>query len=825
MPRRIGRVASCWLAVALGLPGLASIGADDPGNPPRDERMAAIVTAVRAEEAKYRDLEYSARIIGCATGQQGQQDPAGFSLFATRRVVFQGDRVSFHQRAFERRGEVKSHHEEASAYDGERTRTVASGNCANIHLGRWLHPAALAPHSLALEAIGINIPLSTYLAGTEAVHAHLGYGSDLVLPRFSLPFGTVEARLEGEEKLDGLHCLRIQVDQRPVLTDVPITRRLWLAPERNYLCIREESPGCTMHVDELRQVAPGLWFPARITVTVAPTGRRMRPASTTRTVTVFEKIDLAPRHEPPFFRDVVIPADLPVFTIRDRRLVGSELPEPVGGDRGPHALRELAPRVAAQERRYGNLDVSARDQGYRLWRTVSGSRLVFDRMYEQRSITQGNLFSLASWYSNAIPDAVRVVRSDVTSFDGRWIRHASSSTTGDRATSMASLRRAIIEDPSRVAPHLLLIRPHTMLLGSQGFSTPLSDLVRLPRPFLPQGLAFHYCGTATVDGHPCITLRSDAGGSPIMSRDQSYVLHLATDRNHIPIRMEHFLCPRFERPIAVAIGRCDDLREIAPGLWYPFHVEEMTLDPVSFLNQGWVVVQTRRVVTVDSAASFARVDESVFSDVTVPEETSVHVLDGTGGLVGSMVQAEEGPLAIDARTYAKMILTRKPAQVNIRMPQPRRKGPADHVGEPVPAFPAGMTWIGSDPPVWPTLWGRFVVLVFWSEWDDDGRDDMKRLTRFVREHPQNGPAVIGIHPPGSSPIEIRRAIDAQHLEFPTGVDVEPPADSAAVGELFGRLEVTSVPYLIVIDGEGKIADAGEVGAVLTRLEARLDRDR
>lgn len=95
----------------------------------------------------------------------------------------------------------------------------------------------------------------------------------------------------------------------------------------------------------------------------------------------------------------------------------------------------------------------------------------------------------------------------------------------------------------------------------------------------------------------------------------------------------------------------------------------------------------------------------------------------------------------------------------------------------------------------------------------------------MREHPENGPAVFVIHPPGSSPAEIRRSIEARHLEFPTGVDVEPPADSAAAGELFGRLEVTTVPYIILIDGEGKIADCGAVADTLARLESRLGRDR
>ena len=77
-------------------------------------------------------------------------------------------------------GAMKYRHEEISACDGERTRTVVAGNCANIHLGRWQHPAISPAHSLPLAHYGINFPLSIYLSGTEAIHAYLEYPRELV---------------------------------------------------------------------------------------------------------------------------------------------------------------------------------------------------------------------------------------------------------------------------------------------------------------------------------------------------------------------------------------------------------------------------------------------------------------------------------------------------------------------------------------------------------------------------------------------------------------------------------------------------------------------
>ena len=81
---------------------------------------------------------------------------------------------------------------------------------------------------------------------------------------------------EGEEVVDGLRCVKVRVDRWSLLQGRPALQYLWLAPERNYHCVKEQLswpksmfgdlPLHEMHVDELREVAPGLWFPTKITV-------------------------------------------------------------------------------------------------------------------------------------------------------------------------------------------------------------------------------------------------------------------------------------------------------------------------------------------------------------------------------------------------------------------------------------------------------------------------------------------------------------------------------------------------------------------------------
>src|SRR5262249_59708144 len=113
---------------------------------------------------------------------------------------------------------------------------------------------------------------------------------------------------------------------------------------------------------ERRALAPGVWFPGKITVLdyEFEALQQNKQVVRGRTETIIERVALAPRHGTAFFRDIPIPADLPVFTIKDRTLVGSALPEPIGGDREKMKLAEVVAQVAEQEKRYADLEVKAR---------------------------------------------------------------------------------------------------------------------------------------------------------------------------------------------------------------------------------------------------------------------------------------------------------------------------------------------------------------------------------------------------------------------------------------------------------------------------------
>jgi hypothetical protein len=73
-----------------------------------------------------------------------------------------------------------------------------------------------------------------------------------------------------------------------------------------------------MHVDELREAAPAVWFPVKVSVVDYDKDslRQRKKAVGSRTTTIFERVDLDPHHDAIFFRDIDIPPDLGIPVLR-----------------------------------------------------------------------------------------------------------------------------------------------------------------------------------------------------------------------------------------------------------------------------------------------------------------------------------------------------------------------------------------------------------------------------------------------------------------------------------------------------------------------------
>lgn len=658
-----GGSATCWL--------LAAILCQQAGEARADDRMAAIVAEVRAQEAKYRDIEYALKTTTRKPDPSAPDRATDLMSIETCQVVLQGDRIFFRKDAHRRLRATRSSREKISAYDGERTRTVYAGNCVNIHLGRFEHPDVYPAHTFTLAHYRVNFPLSAYLAGTEAIHADPKY------PHFARESGTVyeftrvETHFEREEVVDGLRCAKIRIDRRSYSKDHPQLQYVWLAVERNFFPVKEELrwPHSDfgdmalheMHVDRMREIAPGLWFPVKWTVTdynLDALRQARKHVVAWRVETIIEKIDLSPRHDAAFFRDVAIPADLPVFTIKDRALVGSSLPEPAGGDGEKAKLAEIVARVAEQEKRYHDMEVKAHVNYRHLGMDIVEEGVVTEQTKEEHSAFRAPLAYFRSRQRSDTLGGQRVEEGWVEAFDGEWTRKLYQQMDAEpgNTNAWALLRKGGLARAGERAEGVAVHRPHMLMMHDDRISVPLADL--LAAPWEDRGrksrLRFRHCGERVVDGHPCVVLRGDSLSGPADRVRNSWVLFLATDRNLIPIRWELYGGNFGLGGMPSSIGWCEDFREVAPGTWYPFHVVVLAFDTWIPTAQGRLSLNWRREYHIDSVAMSPAVDRSLFHEVVAPAGAQVQVQDEAGEFVGQFPQEQDGVPEVTPARYLEM---------------------------------------------------------------------------------------------------------------------------------------------------------------------------
>ena len=645
--------------------------ADDSKTDAREDRMAAIVAAVRAEEAKYRDLEYVVKITSRVANPQAPDQAREVTSLETRRVVLQADRLYCRKEAFERLVATKVHLEELSAYDGERTRTVVAGNCVNIHPGRFEHPDVYPAHCLPLAHFNVNFPLSVYLSGTDAIHAHPKY------PRFFnregggsiYEFPKVVTRFEGEEKVDGLNCVKVRVDRWSSLKNFPVRQYLWLATERNYFCVKEqesrpqsrygEMTFHEMHVDNLNELAPGLWFPKKFTAVYYDfeAMEQRRQVVSGDYETVVETLELAPRYNDAFFHDIAIPVGLPVFTIKDRTLLGSKMPEPIGGDQEKTKLAEVVSRVAKEEKRYDDLEVTAGVDYQAVTLIPRMGDIVAHSSREDRSVLRGSLAYFTSHERLAALNGQQSEQFQVQALDGHWTRGLhQSEENGQEFPVWASLSKGGKEKAKGRHDGVPVYRPHTLMQRDDWIYGPLADLLVSGwyDKINKYRLRFRYCGEGEFEGHHCIKLRGDVLIGERVQPHNSIVLFLATDRNLIPIKIEDYGGNFVYNAMPTAVSRCDDFREIAPGTWYPFRVTEVAFDNGVPTAQGRVLLNWRRAYQIKSVTPSPEVPNALFHDVIVPRGTKVQVYDEDRNDLGEYEQLQDGVAEVTPARYLEL---------------------------------------------------------------------------------------------------------------------------------------------------------------------------
>ncbi len=792
-------ISIAWRAALLGsallLPNhvaLADGEADQPApaaaERASDTRLRHIIERVEANEPLYQQLETVVRITrrDADASREGRLAP---TVEARWHTVLQGDLLWFRAEDVARpaSGE-KRPGGTLSVFDGQISQTIEYGNCVNIRQGRYEPWQITPPHAWAMHHFRANFPLSVFLRGAGAIdnhpkpRHHARHGGSLY------DFARLEIISEPDETIDGLDCAKVRCRRWYSDNGQPVVEVLWLAKERNYLCVRSQTLlndrgfiGDEGSVTEWRELKPGLWLPTRVSLKIYASPGRLGDAPVAVRWDEELIVDEAmpnPNYPLSRFRDVKLPDDLPVYRIDADGYLQNSARRTNTAPQPQAELDRLIALVRAEENRYARYDVTVDTTYRRLAHDSIGGVIVSQDISERSVAFDGRLYSQSTNLSrngNGAPSKREIVQI----YDGAWNRERSRGwANGGPIPDSVGLAPAKADRDShtqydraslgRGGPDAVdMFRPHTAFFVHGGLRCyRLSSLLASPvyEKFNGTRLKYEYLGPERRDGLDCEKLLSaDDSGDDRKPNTWSY-LWLAKDRNYLPVRYESYSSSNDKLP--TSIGYVDDLREIAPGLWFPCHAVRQghASDSVEGLREGRILIDPIYELRVRTVELPLDVRDNLFH-MNLPAGTSVSVFTGRGRPLGTIRQVEAGPAVLSEEKWQIML----PAeQANHEEYKTRRQELAALVGQPAPAMPK-VEWIQGAPEPGETLQGRVVLLFFWAEWRYP-ESTLRAVAEHARELAQSGVAVIGVHARGSTLDEVRRSLEEFQAQCPIAVD-------------------------------------------------------
>lgn len=560
------------------------------------------------------------------------------------------------------------------------------------------------------------------------------------------------------------------------------------------------------HVTEWQELAPGIWLPKRVAV------KQISPPYEEEHVIEEAKLDVQlPLSQ---FREIKLPDNLPVYRIGADGYLEQSAMKAKTEPRPQAELDALIAAVRREEERYARYDVTVKAA----YRKISGggtSETVQQNFLERSVAYDGRFYSdekKSSWSANGGRSQLEQVRV----YDGEWNRERLLSTSDrpdPRSGGSAAGAGPGADHPRRHDQHegaslgrggpdaIVLFRPHTALFNDDRqrmhrLSSLLATVVYDEAKYYRQNVA--YLGPDRHSSLECekLQIRFDFGER---GPNSGFFLWLAKDRNYLPVYEESYDFSR-EARLPQAIAYVDDLREISPGVWFPYH---SVLRRFAFKDSriliNWAYEQ--HVTT----ASLASAPPDGLFEVNVPAGVSVNIFTGKHRPLGKVIQVVDGPASISEAKWQAMLLA---DPVDWDEQQIRNKALAALVGHPAPAM-TELEWLRGDPLSADQLRGRVVLLVFWAEWQYPD-NVFRALAEAARNLSDAGVVVFGVHSRGSEPDDVLRAVNVAGVNFPVAIDAR-GANEPSWGAWHERFGLKLPTHAFVIDRDGKIAAEGDVG--------------
>ena len=657
----------------------------DPASPvAAPNEIKDLIAKVRENEALYINLDATVTTSRTFHVQKGggastEFNPAGPFVKRTNRetyrMVTQGGRFFFsgEEEIGLASGKMLPA-KQTIVFDGTQTVAIAEGNSATVFRGQHEAARMFPPHCWGIFTLDVNFPLSVYLEGTEALQSHPKVARLPVEQGSVFEFNKVESEFIGEENVDGLACVKVEVRRWYYTKSPPAIQVLWLAKDRNYHVVRcrtsflrkgKEVIGAGSRVTKWREIATGVWLPSAVEMrSPPPTDETSRALQSTRSLHI-EHAALNPTMPAGFFDLPEIPDSLPKFVVgRDGRLEDSpQRVRPAQTD-ADMTLDSILQRLAEEEAKYDRYEVETVERYEHLNRSdMSSGGLHTVTETRERSIVARDRLYYKEEKDVKLAGGDRSSLIQRQAYDGQWTRGTYSYDPGNENGKKEFNASLALGGPGEVR----LLRPHATVFRRDRSRQVVSRFLKSRS----NQMVVEYVGDEKVGGLHCHKLKCELPTNGNANARLWFFLWLARDRNLVPIRHEwHEMRKSVKLPAGIRF--VNDLREIRPGLWFPYRTTHLSFQ--SFSGEGLAVnrplLQWRRDIVVESLTLDPVVDDALFERVEVPAGTTVTVKDERGARIGRYTQAEAGNIDIAPEQLLEL---RRKAEIKKDEAKGRRK--------------------------------------------------------------------------------------------------------------------------------------------------------
>ncbi len=283
-------------------------------------------------------------------------------------------------------------------------------------------------------------------------------------------------------------------------------------------------------------------------------------------------------------------------------------------------LRQITDNIRQNEALYDDLEVVWEFRYRKLNPKRPDPRMIISSEAGGRSVSQGRFFYVDIEGENLDFDGQQRSIARRRGFDGATTRLV-------ERKALANVIKGREEDSQAFHPHRIPFRREFMMVPLSTYVRGAEAIKAHPSGHVDAGVIMRvsYKGEDEVAGLMCqkigIERLLETEGGPVKSGEN--VVWLAQERNFLPVKTDGYY---FRASVDLPISECvlSDLREIDPGVWFPFHAVLTVYDEVSLREDNAVMLAWQDEYEIEKVSLHPNYDISLFRDIEIPRGIPVY---------------------------------------------------------------------------------------------------------------------------------------------------------------------------------------------------------